>query len=71
MDPSQSYTYKIVFRYRKFRRDLKADAFESELVVTVHEPIPEPLQRHWVTIIRELNPEYFNIEIVDVCEITE
>ena len=61
------FSYKIDFRYKKFDKDLKSTEFiKSDLILAVDEPVPEPLQRHWTTIIREINPNYFHIEIVNV-----
>ena len=74
-DPLESpskFSYKIDFRYKKFDKDLKAtDFINSTLIVAVDEPVPDPLQRHWTTIIQEINPNYFKIEIIDVKDIKE
>lgn len=62
-----TFSYQIDFRYKKFDKNLKpTDFIKSILIVSVEEPIPEPMQRQWTTIIQELNPDYFKIEIIDV-----
>jgi hypothetical protein len=67
--PSNKFSYKIDFKHKKFDKDLKATNFiESILIVTLDEPIPEPMQRNWISIIQELNPNYFQIEIINVQE---
>jgi len=64
------FSYRVDFRYKKFDKDLKeTDFITSALIVTVAEPVPEPMTRHWTTIIREINPNYFKIEIIDVKEV--
>jgi len=70
VDTAQSpnkFSYQIDFRYKKLDKDLKStDFMNSTLTLTVGDPIHEPLQRLWTTIIREINPTYSQIEIVDV-----
>jgi hypothetical protein len=67
MDSPNKFSYRIDFRYKKFDKDLKStDFINSILIVTVDEPVPEPMQRVWTTIIGEINPNYFKIEIMDV-----
>lgn len=65
------HSYRINFRYKKFNHDLQANLYESTLVLTVDDPIPDPLHRNWITIIREINPQYFNIEIMVVKELED
>ena len=65
--PLNKFSYEIDFRHKKFDEDLKATVFiNSILFVTVDEPVPEPMQRNWISIIQELNPGYFQIEIINV-----
>jgi hypothetical protein len=67
IESPNKFSYKIDFRYKKFNQDLKVtDFINSVLIITVDEPMPEPMQRHWTTIIREINPDYFKVEIIDV-----
>jgi len=74
-DPLESrnkFSYRIDFRFKKFDKDLKSTNFlNSTLTITVDEPVPEPMQRSWTTIIQEINPTYFKIEILDVKDIME
>jgi len=69
-ETTNRFSYRIDFRYKKFDNDLKAtDFIKSVLIITVDEPMSEPTQRPWTTIIREINPDYFKIEIIEVKDI--
>jgi hypothetical protein len=72
LEPRNKFSYKIEFRHKIFDKDLKATNFiVSTLAITVEEPVPEPMERNWTSIIQELNPNYFQIEIINVSEIIE
>jgi hypothetical protein len=65
--PPNKFSYEIHFRHKKFDEDLKATVFmNSILLATVDEPVPDHMQRNWLSIIQEINPSYFQIEIINV-----
>ena len=67
LGPLNEFSYEIDFRHKKFDKDLKATGFiKSVLKLTIDEAVPEPMQRNWISIIQELNPKYFQIEIINV-----
>ena len=67
LDSGKKFSYSVDFRYKKFDKDLQPSAYaKSTLTVTVDEAVPEPMQRLWTKIIGEINPNYFEIEIIDV-----
>ncbi len=63
--PLNKFSYEIDFRHKKFDEDLKATVFINS-ILAVDEPVPDPMQRNWISIIQELNPSYFQIEIINV-----
>lgn len=72
LEPGKKFSYSVDFRYKKFDKDLQPATYaKSTLTVTVDEPMPEPMQRLWTKIIGEINPHYFEIEIIDVRSSTQ
>ena len=70
LEPKDKFSYRIDFRYKKINNDLKSTNFiNSALTIMMDDPVPEPMQRLWTTIIRELNPTYSQIEIINVKDI--
>jgi hypothetical protein len=67
LEPLNKFSYRIDFRYKKFDKELKlSDFIESVVVISVDEPVPEPLERNWISIIEALNPNYYKIELINV-----
>ena len=70
--PPNEFSYEIDFRHKKFDEDLQATDFKkSVLKITLDEPVPEPAQRNWISIIQGINPNYFQIEIINVRDINK
>lgn len=68
--PADHFSYRIDFRYKKFASDLRVTTFtNATVVIRLTEPVPEPLQRQWTTIVQALNPAYVSVEIINVREI--
>ena len=69
LEPLNKFSYRIDFMYKKFDKDLKlTDFIKSVLTITVDEPAPEHLERNWISIIGALNPNYYNIELMNVTD---
>lgn len=69
-EPPDNYCYEINFRYKKFNTDLRAtDFIKSKLIIKLKEAVPEPMHRNWASIVQELNPNYFQIEIINIAPI--
>ena len=67
LQPRNKFSYGIDFKYDKFDKDLRlTDFIKSVLIVTVEEPVPEHLERNWISIIEAINPNYYKVELINV-----